>query len=239
MQPSTLKRLFMSCFCCLCCAALLIGSYRIGGRERLPATFDRIYRDGQWGKDAEGRGISGSGSTLEKTQQYRAYLESFIKEHQVASVVDAGCGDWSFSRKINWGSARYLGVDISRVIIDRVKQQFGNQQFTFQWGDITDPLPAADLLICKDVLQHLSNQKIQRFIRNNLQPGKYKWVLITNDRDAESTTDTKSINAEIEDGDWHRVDLSKAPFGVQGLVDLPIQFGDEYMKVTQLLSFAQ
>jgi SAM-dependent methyltransferase len=232
MQPPTRRRLFLFCMCGLCCGVLLLRTYRTSGHQSLPATFDRIYLEGHWGRDAEGRGVSGSGSTLVKTQQYREYLENFIKEHKVESVVDAGCGDWSFSQKIDWGGARYLGIDISKVVIDRVRQQFGSQQFTFQWGDITDPLPAADLLICKDVLQHLSNQKIQQFIRNNLQPGKYTWVLITNDREAGGDD---SINQDIKDGDWHRVDLSKAPFEVQGLVDLPIQFGDEYMKVTQLL----
>jgi hypothetical protein len=94
-------------------------------------------------------------------------------------------------------------------------------------GDVTDELPAADLLISKDVLQHLSNELVQKFIRNNLKPGKYKWVLLTNDRGSE--------NADTVPGGYRAIDLAARPFDVKGLVDLPIRFGNEN-KVTSLLT---
>src|SRR5215470_4948647 len=75
----------------------------------LTGTFNRIYAEGTWGKAVMGKGTSGSGSTLEITREYRAYVEDFMKKHAVKSVVDAGCGDWSFSSEMDWGDASSLG----------------------------------------------------------------------------------------------------------------------------------
>jgi SAM-dependent methyltransferase len=193
----------------------------------LASTFNRIYRDGIWGTDAAGKGISGSGSTLEITREYRAYIETFIKEHRVTSVVDAGCGDWNFSRAIDWNGASYLGVDVASDVIDAVRRKHEKGRIRFEVGDITEELPPADLLISKDVLQHLSNELVDKFIRNNLKQGKYKWVILTNDRG--------SGNQDIMPGGYRAIDLSAAPFDVDGLVDLPITFGNE-PKVTSLLN---
>jgi len=211
-------------------AALVL--YAIVGREEsaLTSTFNRIYREGVWGTDPAGKGISGSGSTLEITRDYRAYLERFIKEHRVQSVVDAGCGDWNFSRTIDWGGASYLGVDIASDVIDAVRRQHENGTIRFRVGDITEELPAADLLISKDVLQHLSNELVHKFIRNNLKKGRYKWAILTNDRG--------SGNQDIMPGGYRAIDLSAAPFDVKGLLDLPITFGNE-PKVTSLLTLTQ
>src|SRR5678809_584670 len=157
-------------------AALLFGYFAItaGQRLALTNTFNHIYAEGIWGRDDTGKGTSGSGSTLEITREYRAYVEDFMKTHAVKSVVDAGCGDWSFSSTMDWGDASYLGVDIASDIVDADRKKYQRDRVRFQVGDITEELPAADLLISKDVLQHLSNRLVQKFIENNLKKGKYK-----------------------------------------------------------------
>jgi SAM-dependent methyltransferase len=214
-------------------AALLVGYFAINAvnHQLLTDTFNRIYAEGTWGKDAAGKGISGSGSTLAITRQYRAYVEDFIKTHGVKSVVDAGCGDWNFSSAMDWGGASYLGIDIASDVIAAVRRKHEKGTIRFQVGDITDELPAADLLISKDVLQHLSNPLVQKFIRNNLRKGKYKWVILTNDRGTR--------NADIENGGYRAIDLAAAPFEVTGLVDLPITFGGETTKITSLLDLTR
>jgi SAM-dependent methyltransferase len=215
-------------------AALALSYFAIDAvneESELTSTFNLIYRVGSWGKDAEGRGISGTGSTMEITREYRSYLEEFIRTHNVKSVVDAGCGDWSFSKAIDWGGASYLGIDIASDVVKVVRRKYEKGNVRFQVGDITEELPAADLLISKDVLQHLSNELIHKFIRNNLKKGRYKWVLLTNDRG--------SGNRDIQPGYYRVIDLSAPPFEVNGLVDLPIKFGDQTNKVTSLLDLTQ
>ena len=197
----------------------------------LTETFNRIYSGGVWGRDVAGAGTSGTGSTLAITRDYRAYLQDFIKTHRVTSIVDAGCGDWSFSRTIDWADASYLGVDIASDVIEANRKKHAKGKITFRVGDITEELPAADLLISKDVLQHLSNALVHKFIRNNLKRGKYKWVLLTNDRGRG--------NADTVPGGWRAIDLAAPPFEVKGLIDLPITFGNEVTKVTSLLDLTQ
>jgi len=214
-------------------AALLFSYVAIDAvnRQLLTNTFNRIYAEGTWGRDLSGKGISGTGSTLEITREYRAYVEDFMKKQRVRSVVDAGCGDWSFSSAMNWGDASYLGVDIASDVIAAVRNKHETGKIKFQVGDITDELPAADLLISKDVLQHLSNSLVHKFIRNNLRKGKYKWVILTNDRGRE--------NRDIANGGYRAIDLAAPPFEVKGLVDLPIKFDDETSKITSLLDLRQ
>ena len=197
----------------------------------LTQTFNRIYSEGVWGRDATGDGTSGSGSTLEITRDYRAYLQDFIKKQRVRSIVDAGCGDWTFSSTIDWADASYLGVDIASDVIEAVRRKHEKGRITFRVGDITEELPAADLLISKDVLQHLPNDLVQKFVRNNLRKGKYKWVLLTNDRGRG--------NADTAAGGYRAIDLAAPPFDVKGFVDLPIAFGREVTKVTSLLDLTQ
>jgi SAM-dependent methyltransferase len=200
-------------------------------KQLLTDTFNHIYAEGTWGKDVAGKGTSGTGSTLEITREYRVYVEDFLKKHRIKSVVDAGCGDWSFSSAIDWGDTTYLGIDIASDVIAAVRNKHEKGRIKFQVGDITDELPAADLLVSKDVLQHLSNDLVHRFIRNNLRKGKYKWVILTNDRGSE--------NRDVASGGYRAIDLAAPPFEVKGLVDLPIKFGDETTKITSLLDLRQ
>jgi SAM-dependent methyltransferase len=215
-------------------AAALVFCYfaiNAANQQLLTSTFNRIYLEGTWGKDVAGKGTSGTGSTLEITREYRAFLEDFMKRHTVRSVVDAGCGDWTFSQAVDWGDASYLGIDIASDVIAALRNKHEKGNITFQVGDITDELPVADLLISKDVLQHLSNPLVRKFIRNNLRQGKYKWAILTNDRG--------SGNRDVASGGYRAIDLAAPPFEVRGLVDLPITFGFEATKITSLIDLTQ
>jgi SAM-dependent methyltransferase len=195
--------------------------------KKLGQTFNEIYETGFWAKGADGKGTSGTGSTMEITKEYRAFIGEFIKSHGVKSVVDAGCGDWEFSSAVDWNHVRYLGIDISTTVIDDVKRKYESKTVKFKVGDVTESLPPADLLVCKDVLQHLPNALIKKFIRNNLKKGKYKWAIITNDRGPD--------NPDAKPGEYRYINLSVAPFNVKRLVDLPIHFEGQAVKTAELL----
>jgi hypothetical protein len=218
----------------LACAA--VGILLAGGalaeqprreEHQLRRTFNEIYDKGSWAKGPDGKGTSGVGSTREITREYRAFLEDFIKSHDIKSIVDAGSGDWEFSSAVDWNHARYLGVDVSDTVVDAVKRKYANERVKFQVGDVTQSLPSADLLICKDVLQHLSFAQVKSFIKNNLKKGKYKWALITNDRGPE--------NRDIKAGDFRPINLSAPPFSVKKLVDQPVAFDGQPEKIVELL----
>jgi SAM-dependent methyltransferase len=176
--------------------------------------FSRIYKNGEWGRNAEGEGISGMGSVAANALPYMKMLQEFIIKYRIESVVDAGCGDWELSKLIDWGSIDYYGFDAAAEVIKNNTTRYGSAKRHFYAGDAmhTD-LPKADLLICKDVLQHLPNSFIDAFIS---QLGKYKYCLVTNDIAFEPQYDRK-LNLDIPMGSGRCVDLTKAPFNIKGI----------------------
>jgi SAM-dependent methyltransferase len=166
--------------------------------------FHRIYESDHW------KGGSGAGSNIEATSAYRAVLQAVLGASEVATVVDAGCGDWQFSRLVDWSGIRYTGVDIVPEVVAANAAAFGRDGIGFVAADVrTETLPTADLLICKDVLQHWDLDSIQGFLARNLPHHRY--ALITNDI-ASVHIAPDMLNAEIPIGAWRPLDVERAPF---------------------------
>jgi SAM-dependent methyltransferase len=140
-------------------------------------TFRRIYRSGAWGGGGE-RFYSGSGSRGSCSEDYCASVIQFIREHQVESVVDLGCGDFSVGGRITEATrVRYTGIDVVPELIEHLRSTVHDPLISFQCADITvDRLPAADLCLIRQVLQHLSNDEISRVLANL---GGFSHVLFT------------------------------------------------------------
>lgn len=172
------------------------------------AQFERIYETNFWGNG------SGEGSAPLHTKGYVRFLERFIRRNDIKSVVDFGCGDWQFSRHIDWNGADYAGFDIVRSVVKANRERFQHANVTFHLApDDFDALPSADLILIKDVLQHWSNAAIHEFLPTLK---RYRYALITNcvgilpRRFWRGRQDFD--NTDIEDGDFRRLDLRKAPF---------------------------
>ena len=175
--------------------------------------FNDIYRSATWGTNEGSGGTSGFGSMVRTTVVYRAFLEQFMKDNHIHSVVDAGCGDWEFSQVIDWSGIDYKGYDIVGSLVEQDTRKFGKPNIHFFTADIVEAdLPPADLLITKDVLQHLPNADIEKFLTKQLP--KYKHVLLT---DGASEATLSSTNPNIEIGDYRPLDLSLPPFNIRGL----------------------
>ena len=82
--------------------------------------FTNIYEKELWGK---GKG-SGDGSRLKFNVPYITFLENFLIDNNIKSVIDFGCGDWQFSKYVNWGNIDYLGLDVVDSVIENNKKQF-------------------------------------------------------------------------------------------------------------------
>ncbi len=182
---------------------------RVSGNE---SVFTNIYKTAEWGRNEKGEGCSGLGSTVENAKPYTSYLAKFIEQHNIKSVVDLGCGDWSFSRHFNWDNIQYTGVDVVKYIIRRNQKQFSAPNIRFVHADVaTYELPEADLLVCKDVMQHMSSGDIHKVLS---QFSKFKYCLLTND--VYDPLIVADINGEINSGGLRPLDLTKAPFYLEG-----------------------
>lgn len=171
--------------------------------SRLRGKFEEIYANNEW------KYGSGEGSRPENTREYVALLEKFLVDHQITSIVDMGCGDWQFSKDVKWGDADYLGYDVVGPVVRRNRRKYKSAKIRFRLysGDPAE-LPAADLLIVKDVLQHLSNAAITHFLPH---VSRYKYALITNCVNPRGPTE----HTDIDHGEFRYLDLRLPPFNVK------------------------
>jgi SAM-dependent methyltransferase len=164
--------------------------------------FDKIYDGNVWGFG------SGHGSLPSVTKGYRSFIENFLASHKIKSVLDYGCGDWQFSRFINWSGTHYTGVDVAKKVVEDNNQKFASDNVTFRAIEPSaSEIPAADLLITKDVLQHLTRDEIASFTKNILP--RYKYALITN-----CVLPVQEVNRDIRTGEFRPLDLRKPPFNL-------------------------
>lgn len=169
----------------------------------MKAQFEQIHAENKWLYG------SGEGSQRQHTRRYTSFLQRFLRKYEIKSVVDMGCGDWQFSQFIDWKDIDYRGFDVVSAVIEANQSRFArpNVRFQLATGDGSD-LPAADLLIAKDILQHWSNAAIKAFLPNFK---KYRYCLVTNCVNPNGDT----VNEDIEDGGFRYLDLRLAPFHVQ------------------------
>jgi SAM-dependent methyltransferase len=179
--------------------------------DDLATVFDSIYEAGEWGRDGRNEGTSGSGSSVEGSEPYCRYLRGFLKEKNIKSVVDVGCGDWQISGLIDWEGISYVGYDASKLVIEKNLKSHRRPNIRFVHDNfVTADLPGADLLIVKDVLQHLSVRNIKLALE---QFHKFKYVIAVNDVDPVTLS---APNVDVRDGGYRTLDIAAEPFNVDG-----------------------
>lgn len=147
--------------------------------------FTEIYRTKKWGDG------SGGGSTPDAARPYCVFVSFYLAHlgivewEKTPCVLDIGCGDGVVAQGIDFTNWRYIGVDAAQGI-----------------DALTDPLPDADLVLCKEVLQHLSNAQVQLLLERT---DHYKRRLFT-------SMTGPGVNVDIQTGDSRPVDLTLPPF---------------------------
>ncbi len=171
--------------------------------DDLRIAFEEIYREDRWSNG------SGPGSMPSSTIEYRAFIERFIKENEVRSVTDLGCGDWQFSRLIDWSDVDYVGFDVVGHLIERNRREYGRKNIRFQQFEDVSDLPGGDLLLSKEVLQHLPNEIVLNYLEEIRR--KYKFALLTN-----AIEPSDIANRDIVAGDWRPLRRDQPPFNIRG-----------------------
>jgi SAM-dependent methyltransferase len=196
---------------------IFFNMFELGSAERLDELediFTRVYDEKIWGESSDGLGSSGSGSSAEASKPYVSFVNKFINKKKIRSVLDVGCGDGAITGYLRLGEKiKYIGIDVVEYLV--LKNQDRYPMYTFyKLNAVSDPLPKVDLILCKDVLQHLSNQHIVEILKNIGQSSKY--IIFTND-----DLQNNCINKDISSGPFHRtIDLSKPPFSLNPMEKL-------------------
>jgi len=169
-----------------------------GSPERI---FTAFYQENRWGSD-ESR--SGVGSNLDQTVEVRRALPLLVEELGCRSLLDLPCGDFNWMRLVPL-DIDYIGGDIVAELIARNQEQYGDSRRQFLRIDLLrDPLPAADLVLCRDCLVHLSNAAVFRALRN-IKAAAADYLLTT-------TFIDRSQNENILTGLWRPINLQLPPF---------------------------
>lgn len=125
--------------------------------------FADIYSRNQWGGKAFPS--SGAGSSPLTARPYVSYIFRLLRDQRIARVLDIGHGDWSMWPLNAFDEVDYHGIDVA----DGLSESLGHLQRhnrAFAQGDAVEAaLPAADLVLCKDVLQHLPNRDVTTVLR--------------------------------------------------------------------------
>ena len=174
-------------------------AYGDNAKER----FTTIYKDKIW---SDGETVSGPGSTLQYTENIRKELPALFDELRIMSFLDAPCGDFNWFSKINLPEEfRYTGGDIVKDIITSNKELYQGDNVGFiELNIIEDPLPSADLWMCRDCLFHFSNEDIIHTLHNFLA-ADIQYLL--------TSTHTKiTKNLDIPTGEARGLNLEMSPF---------------------------
>ena len=183
---------------------------RQGVTPAAEAIFRDIYRRNHW---AGSESASGPGAAREQVEHLRTALPSLLARLGVRTLLDLPCGDYSWMRTLELPVTRYVGADLLPDLIEPLAAEHADVGHEFRVLDLTrDPLPAADLLLCRDCLVHLSYADIRRALANIARSG-IPYLLTT-------TFPATAENEDIVTGDWRVLNLERAPFGLPPPLEL-------------------
>ena len=128
----------------------------------------------------------------------------------------------SVSRNLVVPGTSYIGVDVVPELIERNNKEFGTREVSFRAiNAVETPLPAGELCLIRQVLQHLSNRQIFDILANCRG---FRYLLIS---DHLILTELPHVNVDKPHGPDKRpsgILLDEPPFGYQTktVLDVPV-----------------
>jgi hypothetical protein len=166
--------------------------------------FEAIYDGKVWSYGRDDVPLSGEGSSLAATANLREVLPQLLQEMDARRILDVGCGDFTWMSSVEL-PCDYIGIDLVPGVIKANQTAFASKTHEFRISDaVQDPLPLADVVLCREMLFHLSFSDALAALQNMLATG-CTHLLLTSDRGT-------SFNSDIESGDFRLLNLQARPF---------------------------
>lgn len=181
--------------------------------------FSQIYRENIWrGTDS----LSGPGSGIPATTFTGHAIVDLVFRMNFRSILDVGCGDGFWMPSL----PGYVGIDPTPEAIARARENHPDRAYLL--GDIRTVTLQADLVIVRDVMQHLAIGEAQSLLAAAFARGKF--VL--------ASTYKGGKNEGIDEGrllkGWaYDIDLEQPPFSLP----LPAEYivdGYDYLVAGQI-----
>jgi len=129
--------------------------------------------------------LCGAGSMLEHTVSIRAWLPTLSRHLGIKSILDAPCGDFNWMAHTDLSGIDYIGVDFDPEHLARASETKSagvsfapKSKRLLELDIVNDRLPRADLMLCREFLQHLPNDRVHKVLENFRDSG-CEWFVAT------------------------------------------------------------
>jgi hypothetical protein len=184
--------------------------------------FTNVYQKKLWGEslpENESPFYSGLGSSDPQiVDPYVDTVKQFFSSFPTKKkAVDLGCGDFRVGSRIVDSFDLYIACDVVPELVDFNKQYWQHLPVEFRVVDLAkDEIPTGEVLILRQVLQHLSNDDIFKFIK--VIPSSFRYLLLTEHLPSENdflANRDKVTGTDIRLGNRSGVVLTKPPFSMK------------------------
>jgi SAM-dependent methyltransferase len=153
--------------------------------------------------------LCGPGSHLLNAKETIIFINNFLTNYNIKSMLDLGCGDWNWFKNIELNDIKYEGWDACDTMISDNRTKFGRHNIQFFKKDIiSENYNTTDAIICRDVLFHLTVNNALTVIEKVKKSCKYFITTSFND---------VSENIGIGSKGWgfYRINTNIKPFNLQ------------------------
>lgn len=170
--------------------------------------FTNIITTEAWSKNVVKETVCGPGSTVHATSPIVEKLPKWFGKFYIRSVHDLGCGDFNWMKLVDLSKVTYDGYDVIKSLVDKnSKDYFKEGSVRFHHLDILQAsLAYSDLVICKDVFNHLPTSYVMKILLNIRDAGS-KFL-------ASNTFPGALNHLDTTVGGWHMLDFTKPPFSL-------------------------
>ena len=172
-------------------------------KDHMELIFTNLYENKLWGdnNNSEYKGSSGTGSEVNyNIDTYVPFLQKFIFNNNIKSIVDLGCGDFRCGRLLYDDlDILYTGYDTYEKVIEYNSKQNELQKYSFIHLDFLnnkESIVNGDICILKDVIQHWSLNNIYTFLDYLVENKIFKYILICN------CSNQTANNTDIQNGEF-------------------------------------
>lgn len=147
--------------------------------DKLSVLLSRVYFPGSaayWDRRYRAHGSSGKGSYGEEAIFKATFINKFVVDHSIGSVIDFGCGDGAQLSLLEFSD--YLGLDVSDTAIRKCRAQFvedRTKKFLTLSGYSGEQ---ADLVLSLDVVYHLVENDVLNAYLDRLFQAARRFVMI-------------------------------------------------------------
>ncbi len=166
--------------------------------------FQKIYNQRLFGKSAS---ASGPGSSLDATKVVRETIVELFDQYGIRTLADIPCGDFLWFRAMELKDLKYAGFDIVPELVSDLRELFPGKQFNTH-DATSDDLGFYDLILCRDLLVHLTNEQALRVIGNFKKSGS-AYLLATTFVNLETNVELRVPRIGVG---WRPLNLAIFPF---------------------------